>query len=88
MYFCLKLFLFNCSIVSIYITLDHIFTLSRRDLPNVALDIKYTSLDPQDFYLTFTKTTFFVKNSIMFNLYLLDARYFFFCTIIFLMFTY
>ena len=62
--------------------------LSRRDLPNVAVDIKYTSLDLQDFYLTFTKTNFFVNNSIMFNLYLLDAHYFFVCTILFLMFTY
>ena len=38
--------------------LDHILRLSRRDFPGIALDIKYTSLEHQDFHLTFISTNF------------------------------
>ena len=68
------------NIVSIYKTMDHIFTLSRRDFPSIALDIRYTSLDLQDFHLTFISRNFFVMILIMFNLYLLDCHYFILCT--------
>ena len=45
--------------------MDHTFTLSRRDFPTISLDIRYTSLDLQDFNFTFISTIFFVNISIM-----------------------
>ena len=43
----------NCTIVSIYKTMDHILTLSTRDLASKALDFRYTSLHLQDFVIRF-----------------------------------
>ena len=64
--------------------MDHIFTLSGSDFPRIALDIRYTSLDLQDFHLRFILTTFCVRISIMFNLYLLDCHYFILFAFLFL----
>ena len=66
--------------------MDQIFSAFRGDFPCIALDMRYTSLDIQDFYLTFISSNCFM-NSRMFSLYLLDCHYFILFTFLFLMFS-
>ena len=58
--------------------------LSKGDFPCIVLDMRYTSLDIQDFHLTFISQNCF-KISRMFSLYLLDCHYFILFTFLVLM---